>query len=292
MAREFQDCGHTVCSAVPLSTVTSFRIGGPADYLVEPRSVDELARLVDRCMARDIPVRVLGAGSNLLVADAGVRAAVFRLSRLTAVRRAGSRVTCEAGLPLPRLVRKAEEWGLSGLEPLAGIPGSVGGAIAMNAGGRNGCVANALRSVTTIDRYGFLRARTPRRLGMRYRESRLKPEIAVAATFELEEADPAEVTERRRAVLDEKSRTQPLGAWSAGCVFKNAAERSAGELIERAGLKGERVGHAVVSTRHANFIINEGNATARDVRALIDRVRRGVRQSFGVGLDLEIEMWN
>ncbi len=292
MAREFSDFGAAVCSGVPLSTLTSFHIGGPADYFIEPGSIDELARLVERCADLEVPFCVIGAGSNLLVADAGLHAAVFRLSRMDRIERRGTRILCEAGTPLQRLVWQAEQWGLSGLEPLAGIPGTVGGAIAMNAGGQTGCVAETIVSVTTIDRTGAVRPRTPEDLAMGYRHSLLKPEIAIAATFELAEADGSEIADRRQAVLAEKTLTQPLAAQSAGCVFKNPPGQSAGALIDRAGLKGERVGPAVVSGQHANFIINQGGATARDVLQLIRRVRRRIRKRFGVDLELEIELWN
>ena len=292
MSSAFEGFEHRVCAAVPLSTLTSFRIGGPAEYFVEPRNLDELVRLVVRCRDHDVPVRLLGGGSNVLAPDHGVPGAVFRLSSLTGIRRSGTEIACEAGAMLPRLVRRAEQWGLSGLEPLAGIPGTVGGAIAMNAGGKHGSVASVLRSVTTLDRYGFVRKRGPRKLGFGYRSSKLRPEIAVGATFGLIEKDPTEIADRRLTVLEEKARTQPLAGWSAGCIFKNSRDRGAGELIDRAGLKGERVGRAVVSAKHANFIVNEGGASSRDIRTLIDRVRHRVRKTFGIDLELEIELWN
>ena len=292
MTTAFEGFEHAVCAAVPLATVTSFRVGGPAEFFVEPRDLRELVCLFRRCADRGIPVRMLGAGSNILASDRGVAGGVFRLSKMTRIERSGARVTCEAGVSLPRLVWKAEQWGLSGLEPLAGIPGTVGGAVAMNAGGKHGCIASVLRSVTTLDRYGLVRERTPKKLGLGYRRSRLRAEIGVCATFELVEKDTMEIARARLSVLEDKAKTQPLAAWSAGCIFKNPEGRSAGELIDQAGLKGERVGRAVVSTKHANFIVNEGGATARDIRALIGRVRRRVRKASGIDLELEIELWN
>jgi UDP-N-acetylmuramate dehydrogenase len=292
MASLFEQFDHAVCAAVPLASTTSFRIGGPAEFFVEPESLEELAALVRRCAHAGVPFRMLGGGSNILAPDRGVAGAVFRLSRLTAISRSGRRITCEAGASLPRLVRKAEHWGLSGLEGLAGIPGTVGGAVAMNAGGKHGSIGARLGTVTTVDRYGILHDRAAKRLGLGYRRSNLHGETVVGATFELNESAPTEIAGRRVAVLEEKARSQPLTAWSAGCIFKNWKDRGAGEVIDLAGLKGERCGRAVVSSTHANFILNEGGATSQDVRRLIGRVRRRVRQVFGIDLELEIEVWN
>ena len=292
MAAAFQGFEDAVCSAVPLASVTCFHIGGPADHFVEPRSFEELARLTARCARRGIPVHILGGGSNILVSDRGVSGAVFRLVNMRDISRAGALVTCDAGATLPLLVRQAEQWGLSGLEPLAGIPGTVGGAVAMNAGGRHGTIASVLRAVTTLGRHGPFHVRTADELGLGYRDSGLRGEVVVRAEFGLAGRDPAEIARVHRSVLEEKTRTQPLAAWSAGCIFKNPDGRSAGQLIDEAGLKGERAGGAVVSRKHANFIINEGGASAHDVQVLIDKIRRTVRKTFGVELELEIELWN
>ena len=292
MSSTFEGFEHAVCAAVLMASVTSFHIGGPAQYFIEPRNLHELVRLFDRCMNDGIPVRVLGGGSNILASDRGVSGAVFRLSRMTGISRSGTRITCEAGVPLPHLVHVAEQWGLSGLEPLAGIPGAVGGAVAMNAGGKHGGIVSALRSATTLDRYGLVRERPAKRLKLGYRHARLHGEIVVGAALELVEKDPTGIADTRRSVLKEKASTQPLARWSAGCIFKNPAVRGAGNLIDLAGLKGERIGGAVVSDKHANFILNEGGATARDVRTLISKVRRRVRKAFKIGLELEIEIWN
>jgi UDP-N-acetylmuramate dehydrogenase len=283
---------HAICSAVPLASVTSFHIGGPAEYFVEPESLDELLGVVDRCIGEGVPVRMLGGGCNILADDRGVSGAVLRLSKMRDISRVDNTIVCEAGASLPRLVRRAEEWGLSGLEPLVGIPGTVGGAIAMNAGGGQGCIGDALQSVTTLDRYGRIRKRDAAKLDLSYRKTDLRGEIVAGATFALEETGPAEAAARRAEILRAKSESQPLSSWSAGCVFKNTGGRGAGELIDRAGLKGLRKGQAVVSEKHANFILNEGGATSRDVRKLISAVRRGVRKTFGVDLELEIEFWN
>ena len=292
MAAVFEHCESAVSTAVPLAPETSFRIGGPAQYLIEPRTVEELATLVRRCLDAGVPIRVLGGGSNILVPDEGIPGAVFRLSRMCNITRSGTRLLCEAGAPLSHVVRRAEQWGLSGLESLAGIPGYIGGAVAMNAGGKHGCVASVLSSVTTLDRSGLLHEREPQTLRLGYRCSHLGGEVVLRAEFRLTEQDPLAIAETRIAVLEDKAKTQPLSSFSAGCIFKNPGEQGAGLLIDLAGLKGQRVGRAVVSAQHANFIINEGGATAQDVRTLIARVQDGVRKSFGVELELEIELWN
>jgi UDP-N-acetylmuramate dehydrogenase len=292
MTAVFKGFESTVCAGVPLATMTGFHIGGPAEHLVEPRSFEEFARLFRRCVRSGLPVRLLGGGSNILVSDRGVSGVVFRLTRMQHISLSGARVTCEAGVELPRLVQQAEAWGLSGLEPLAGIPGTVGGAVAMNAGGKYGSIASVLRSVTTLTRGGSFRTRAPERLRLSYRHSDLRGEVVLRAEFRLTKVDPAEIDRTRKSVFREKAQTQPLAAWSAGCIFKNPEGRTAGELIELAGLKGERRGHAVVSTKHANFIVNEGGASAHDVKTLIDKIRTTVRKTFGVDLQLEIEEWN
>lgn len=300
MTSPFEGFEHAVCSAVPLATATSFHIGGPAEYFIEPQSVEELVALLERCANERIHVRVLGSGSNVLVADRGVSGAVLRLSKLRRIVRSGPHVTCGAGVPIPALIRQAERWGLSGIEALAGIPGTVGGAIAMNAGGKHGCIASVLCSVTTVDRYGLLRERPGATLNPGYRQMQLRGEIVVEATLQLTEKTRAEIAEARKRILSEKARTQPLTAWSAGCVFRNPVRTSdgalsqlpAGKLIDLAKMKGRRVGGAVVSHKHANFIINEGSATARDVQTLIRDIRRCVRKTFGIHLKLEIEVWN
>ncbi len=278
---------------IPMAVVTSFHIGGPAEHFIEPRSFEELARLASRCCCCGVPFRILGGGSNILVSDRGVSGAVFRLSGMKGISRSGSRMICEAGSLLHRIVLKAQDWGLGGLEPLAGIPGTVGGAVAMNAGGKYGAVAALLHSVTTLDKLGFIHERSRHELNPGYRHMELHEEVVLRAVFDLAEEDPVKIAEKRLTVLEDKSKTQPLCAFSAGCIFKNPAGRmSAGQMIDQAGLKGRRVGQAVVSAKHANFIINEGGASAQDVLELIGNIRERVRKVFGTDLELEIELWN
>jgi len=265
----------------PLAPHTTFRVGGPADVLVEPRDEGELVEVLRAAGEQEIPLRILGGGANLLVRDEGVRGAVVRLSRLDG--RRGDRV--QAGRPLPRLVRETLREGLGGLEALAGIPGTLGGAIRMNAGGRAGTIGDVVRAVEVLTLGGEFR-RLPRpAVGFRYRGSALDGCVVVAAELELRPSPQA--PERFASLLRDKRRTQPLDRCSAGCIFKNPPGQAAGRLIEACGLKGVRCGGARVSPRHANFIVNEGGATASDILRLIDLIRKRVP----VPLELEVQVW-
>ncbi|MFN3485659.1 MAG: UDP-N-acetylmuramate dehydrogenase [Planctomycetota bacterium] len=265
----------------PLAPYTTLKVGGPAEYLVEPRDPEELGRVLAAAREWDLPVRILGSGANLLVRDAGVRGAVVRLTHLA--RRRGWHV--EAGYSLPRLVKESVAAGLSGLECLAGVPAAVGGAVRMNAGGRHGEIAGAVRAVDVVTFDGAARRLGRREVGFRYRGTALEGAVVVAAEFELR-PDP-EAPRRYREILAAKKATQPLGVPSAGCMFKNPPGAHAGRLIDECGLKGARVGRARISRKHANFIVNEGGATADDVLRLVDLVRSRVP----VPLELEVLVW-
>jgi UDP-N-acetylmuramate dehydrogenase len=269
----------------PLGPRTTFKIGGAADALVRPADETELADALGAARECDIPWRLLGAGANLLVGDAGVRGAVFSLGRLN--RRTGLHV--QAGCSLPQLVKETVDEGLAGLECLAGVPATVGGAIAMNAGGRHGDISRSIRYIDVLTPDGKLKRLPRAEIPFRYRSWGLAGHVAVAAAFDLT-PDP-QARARYDEILADKKATQPLGSPNAGCVFKNPAGNSAGRLIDQAGLKGARVGRAHVSRKHANFIVNEGGATARDVHGLIDTIRGRVRDRFGVELELEVLTW-
>ncbi|MCI0342277.1 MAG: UDP-N-acetylmuramate dehydrogenase [Planctomycetales bacterium] len=284
------DC--TVRAGAPLAPCTTYGIGGPAEALAEPASVEALREVLGRCRDAGVPVRVMGGGANLLVSDAGVDGVVVRTRRLRGCYRYGNRVTAEAGLPIPGLVTRCAEWGLAGAEALAGIPGTVGGAIAMNAGGRQGEIAPLVESVETCTPDGVLRVRAAADMGFAYRTADLRSETVVAATLGLRREDPAAVRSRAQAIHDAKAATQPLRDRSAGCVFRNPGGKvGAGFLIDAAGLKGATRGGAMVSPRHANFIVNACRATAADVTALAEHVRERVRERFGVSLESEIRIW-
>jgi UDP-N-acetylmuramate dehydrogenase len=277
----------------PMASHTSFRVGGRVRYFLEPRDWDELRLSYQRCREAGLRIRVLGRGSNTLVGDGHYYWPVISTRRLRGLHRDGNRLEVGAGIDLTRLLSAAESWGLGGLEPLSGIPGTVGGAVAMNAGGRYGCVADRLAGALVAMPGEMPCWMDASELGLAYRRSNLvdgRP-FLLSATFDLESARPERLLQRRRSILAEKSATQPLRAWSAGCVFKNPRGSSAGFLIDKAGLKGLRVGGAVVSTKHANFIVNSGGATATDVLQLIGLVVERVYDAFGVRLELEIEVW-
>ncbi|HYF01139.1 MAG TPA: UDP-N-acetylmuramate dehydrogenase [Planctomycetota bacterium] len=265
----------------PLGPLTTLKVGGPADYLVEPRDETELADVFRAAWEGDVPVRFLGSGANLLVRDEGVRGAVVRLSRFD--RRHGLHV--QAGYNLAKLCKETAAEGLAGLEVLAGVPATVGGAIRMNAGGRHGEIASAVRYVDVLTTAGQVRRLSREEVGFRYRGTRLDGAIVVAAGFDLKPDDG--VRARYDAILGEKKRSQPLGTHNAGCMFKNPPGGHAGRIIDQCGLKGLRVGDAHVSRKHANFIVNDGRATAADVLRLVDLIQRRAP----VPLELEVLVW-
>jgi UDP-N-acetylmuramate dehydrogenase len=274
----------------PMRRHTSWRVGGPADRFYEPASVAELQQVLSS-LPPDMPVLWLGLGSNLLVRDGGLRGAVIATSGLTRVleRVAGGRVRAGAGLPCALLARQCVRWQLGPAAFFAGIPGTVGGALAMNAGAFGGETWTHVESVQTIDRAGTLRTRARAEFEIGYRSVHGAPgEWFVEATFALA---PDETTASGlKQMLARRNATQPLGLPSCGSVFRNPDGDHAGRLIEQAGLKGARVGGAVVSAKHANFIINEGQATAADIEALIERVRATVQERSGVRLELEVRV--
>ena len=286
----------------PLAPFTTFKVGGPADWMIEIDSVDALRGVIAAASSADVPLTVLGGGSNVLVSDAGVRGAVLRLKFQEIVDEPGPRVRAGAGVTINGLVRWTVGRGLAGLEAWAGTPGTVGGAIYGNAhyGGRN--IGDLVDSVGLITPAGALETVSRRDMRFAYDRSRLHDthEIVVWAAFRVTAA-PEIINELRataRASLAHRKRTQPLDTPSAGCIFQNpdpARDRvpagippSAGALVDRAGLKGRRIGGAQISMTHANFILNDGQATARDIRALIDEARSAVRRRFGVELREEV----
>jgi len=291
--RLFDDLAEITRLDEPMALHTSFGVGGPVRYFLEPSDWDQLQLIYRPCLDAGLRVRVLGRGCNTLVDDGPHHCAVVSTRRLAGLRREGARMEAGAGSELGRLVAAAEAWGLAGFEPLAGIPGTVGGAVAMNAGGRHGCIADRLVSAIVAFPGEAPRWVRAAELGLTYRGSSLidgRP-FLLSATFELENAPPRRLQERRRRIVAEKRAAQPMGARSAGCVFKNPPQASAGLLIDQAGLKGTRIGGAAVSHKHANFIVNRGDATARDILRLIELVVERVYEAFGVRLELEIEVW-
>jgi UDP-N-acetylmuramate dehydrogenase len=277
----------------PLAPYTWLKIGGPAQYLVEPASRDELLDVVRFCHEQELPLRVLGGGSNVLVRDEGVSGAVIRLTgdAFAEIAVAGTTVRSGAGALLSHLISRSVQAGLAGLEVLTGIPGTVGGALRGNAGGRAGDIGQFVSGVTVLTATGETFTRTEDELSFAYRESSIIELAVLEATFELSADDPEEITRRMRKLWIMKKASQPLSSQSAGCIFKNPRGLSAGTLIEQAGLKGTRIGAAEISDRHANFIVTHEAATSGDVLRLIDLARSKVAEQFGVELELEIQVW-
>jgi UDP-N-acetylmuramate dehydrogenase len=277
----------------PLGPYTWMKIGGPAQFLVRPRTVDELVEVVRHCHDERIPVRMLGGGSNILVRDEGVSGAVVQLAgdAFGRIEIDGTTVRAGAGAQLSQAISHSVKAELAGLETLSGIPGTVGGALRGNAGGRSGDIGQFVDSVTAMNAKGEISTRRGNELWFGYRESNIDELVILEATFSLQPGDPQEITRRMRKLWIMKKATQPLSFQSAGCIFKNPRGLSAGSLIEQAGLKGIRVGNAEISDRHANFIVTHPNARSEDVLRLVDLARSKVSEQFGVDLELEIKIW-
>jgi UDP-N-acetylmuramate dehydrogenase len=277
----------------PLASHTYFRLGGPAEYLARPRSNEELAALVARCRQDNIPLHMLGGGCNLLVRDEGIKGVVVKLDQdaFTFMQVRGNLVDAGAGAVLSNVITKTAKAELGGFEVLVGIPGTIGGSIRMNAGGRAGDIGQFTSQITVMDWQGNIHVRRRDELQFEYRDTNVDDPVILAGQFELEPDNPEAIIKRMRKIWITKKASQPLGFQSAGCIFKNTRGLAAGLLIEQTGLKGTKVGGAEVSERHANFIIANAGCTARDVLRLIDLVRSRVAERFGVELELEIKIW-
>jgi len=291
--------GSRVLVNAPLAPLTTFKIGGPADILVETRSTRELVRVLDAARDAAIPVTLLGGGSNVLVADAGIRGLVVRPRGGVICEEQPELVRADAAVTINELVRWTIARGLAGLEAWAGTPGTVGGGVHGNAhwGGR--MLGDLLVDVRLWSPTHGAFDVPAEAMDLGYDRSRLQRsgEVLLSALFTVMRGDPARLRATARESLAYRKRTQPLHLPSAGCIFQNPPEdvampagisRSAGALVDRAGLKGERQGRALVSPVHANFIVNEGGATAAEVKTLVERCRRGVRERFGIELQDEI----
>ena len=276
----------------PMSRHTSWHVGGPADLWFVPRSVEDLSEFL-KALPPEVPVTWVGLGSNLLVRDGGIRGAVIcphgALNGLT--RLDETRIHVQAGVPCARLGRQAVKWGLGPAEFFAGIPGTLGGALAMNAGAWGGETWPRVLTVETIDRDGTVRRRDPAeyRVGYRSVVPPAEGEWFIGATLGFE-PQPGASTDSIRRLLEKRLASQPIGEWSCGSVFTNPPGDHAARLIEAAGLKGYRVGDAAVSTKHANFIINHGHASAADLEAVIRHVQDTVERAHGVRLRPEVRV--
>ncbi len=286
--------GGEILAEEPLARYTTWRIGGPAEILVDPVDRDDLLLCVGWARSEGIPWRVLGNGSNLLVRDEGVRGVVLRSRRaLDRVEVEGFVVRAGGGASLPLVANLAASRGLSGLEFGAGIPGTVGGAIVMNAGWHEHEIGPRVREVEFLDSEGRVAVLPRETCAFGYRRSALRGRIGVVlgAVLALSPDDPAAVRARLEAYAAARRKNQPTELPSCGSVFLKPEGDFAGRLIEEAGLKGARIGDAQVSPKHANFFVNLGRATAADALALLERVETEVEARFGVRLTREVEIW-
>ncbi len=276
----------------PLARRTTLRVGGPADLYVEPATEPELAVVVRFCGSRGVPFFVLGRGSNLLVKDRGFRGVVICLAQpdFSRIEVSGERLKCGAGARLKAVAVEAKRRSLTGLEFLEGIPGSVGGALRMNAGAMGSAMFEVVRSVRLMGADGSIAEREPSELDVRYRGCpTLRDCVALGAVLQGRAGDSAAIEQRMNEFSRKRWGSQPA-APSAGCMFKNPAVVPAGKLIDDLGLKGMRVGGAMVSMEHGNFIVTDNSATARDVLELIELVRARARSERGIELETEVEI--
>jgi len=289
----FSGLEEIVKTNYPLAKHTWYGLGGPADYFIKPKKVKHLKDVVRRCNENDIRIYVMGFGSNLLISDDGLRGAVIKLEseQFKQIEFDDEEVTAWAGMELSKLVLTCVEKGLSGVEALTGIPGSVGGAVKMNAGGNFGDFGTAVESVTLMDSEGNVFERSKPELEFDYRRTNITAKFILSARLKLNTADPEQIMRTVKEIWIYKKNNQPLNTRNSGCIFKNPRGVSAGALIDRAGLKGLQIGGAVVSEKHANFIIAEKGCTSRDVKRLIEAVKQRVKEKFDTELELEIEVW-
>jgi UDP-N-acetylmuramate dehydrogenase len=273
-----------------LRDYTSFKIGGPADVLVEPADIEDVCLLVQQARARKVPFFVLG-GTNLLVRDGGIRGIVISLVRLRGIEEEPEfTLYAEGGVGMPTLIGHAIRHSLAGLEWAAGIPGTVAGCVVMNAGTKLGEMKDSIKAVRMVNMKGQIVDIPATQVKFEYRRALLPRGIVVGVWVQLRQGVRSEIERMVKDYLHYRRDTQPLALPSAGCVFKNPPSDSAGRLIEVAGFKGTRVGDAEVSMKHGNFIVNRGGARAADVIALIAKVRGAIRRRTGVRLDLELKI--
>lgn len=277
----------------PMAQYTTFRVGGPADILVSPGSKDEVRTLFAAIQAEQVPCTILGNGSNVLVLDKGIRGVVLKLGNaLKSLCIEGNRIQVEAGVLLSRLAAAAADAGLTGLEFASGIPGSLGGAILMNAGAYGGEIGNLVRTVTVMDPGGQIRILNRKQMDFRYRHSVVMEtgDIILSATLELTPDDLAAIHDRIHELTQKRISKQPLNFPSAGSTFKRPPGYFAAALIDQAGLRGYRVGDAQVSEKHTGFVVNRGHATASEILQLMDDVKNRVHAMSGVWLEPEVRI--
>lgn len=274
---------------VPLAPFSTFKVGGPARYFISPLSITELAHAFGVIRSSQVPYVILGGGSNVLIADKGFDGVVLKPGN-TKINILETTINAEAGAQLQQLVRLANRASLTGLEHVVGIPGSVGGAVAGNAGTSSKWIDSAIHSVTVANAQGRLTVYPKAKCEFSYRSSRFKnnsEELIVSAEFSLAHGEPEAIRQAALMIIERRKR-QPSGNACAGCIFKNPKETPAGKLIEDAGLKGKRIGGAMISEEHGNFLVNTGSATAEHIVMLISFVKQQIRDRYGIQLQEEI----
>ena len=280
----------SVSFQAPLREYTSFKIGGPADVVVEPADIEDVCLVVQQARARKVPLFVVG-GTNLLIRDGGIRGIVVSLVRLRTIKEeSGAVLYSDGGVGMPTLIAYAIRHSLAGLEWAAGIPGTVAGCVVMNAGTKLGEMKDSVKAVRMVNMKGQIVDLDAAQVTFEYRRALLPRGIVVGVWLQLKQGVRSEIERVVKDYLHYRRDTQPLAMPSAGCVFKNPPNDSAGRLIEATGLKGARVGDAEVSLKHANFMVNRGQARAADVMALIKKVRSAIRRRAGVRLELELKI--
>ena len=289
----FKQVKGRVVFGEPLERHTTFRIGGPTRVFIEP--CDEADLKLSVCLAKryKIPVFVIGFGSNILASDKGVNGMLLHLGApsFKKISVKAKRIIAGCGVGLKQLITKAQESGLSGLEPFIGIPGTVGGALSMNAGCWGRDIAMLVEKVRVMDYNGKIKTLTKKGIRFGYRKSSLASYIILSATLRLTGGDSAEIKGSIKKFLNQRRRAQAVTSPNAGCIFKNPPGEAAGRLIDLCGLKGRSSGGAAVSMRHANFIINRGGATSSDVLKLMGLIKKKVKHRFNINLEPEIKIW-
>jgi len=279
----------------PLSKYTTLRIGGPAEYYIEVRTVDQFRETMEIAKENNVSVFILGWGSNLLVADEVFEGFVVRLKgdfeKMVFEDSVDECIfTAGAGVRLPFLLNRSINDGYSGFEPLAGIPGTVGGALVINAGGKWGTISDCVIDVKVSDFSGDIKVLRKKDITFGYRTSSLEGLIMLEAKFRINKSSKDKVLKKVTGYLKKRAETQPIGTYNAGSIFKNPGKKSAAKLIDECGLKGLKIGGVQVSEKHANFIVNNGKGTADDVHKLISEIKNKVKEKFGISLELEIKL--
>ena len=293
---EWKGIRGTILENVPMKRYTSMRVGGPVRYLLYPLDEGDLRNILKYLTHRNIPYRFLGNGTNVIVNDSGLDEALIRITRMKSKgykkTKNGATADVSGGVSLKQFIKDNARHGLSGLENLYWIPGTVGGALRMNAGSFGTSVSDPLLTMRVLNAHGQIVTMTRQEASFGYRASPVKPgECVVNASFSLKSRNKKEIAKDMEYVYGERKKRHPMEFPSAGSVFKGVKGEPAWKFIEKAGFKGLKVGGACVSEKHANFIVNLGSATANDIRKLIDTIKRGVFEKTGVSLEEEVELW-